>query len=843
MSADDDAFQLLCATLREEAGEQVERIGAVLLEVERGADGSRGRALLDEAFRQAHNLKGAAGSLGFSHTARLAHALETALGEIRNVPATKARSLFDVLHQGLSLVPKTLETDPATDPPLEVTRVINQLIASSASLRPPRPSATPTQAGSPPRPSATPTQAAMPAPAEPTPSPTPPPATLPPEQAPSPPPAAMTPPRSDLPIAHEPTAHQRPVEQIVVPAPAVFSDSDPALEILDASLPEAGTILTHRAKLATQPTGALKPAEESLRVSTKKLSALMAQVGELLAARLRTDQRLSELKSILAFEEDQLERRSVVRANLQDLDVSTRDPLVERLVDAVDESAEGHRELTRRLRELVRAFEADALQSTILSGELQEDIRRIQTFPLASVLDTLPRAVRNMAREVGRDAELIVQGGEIELDKKVLEALKDPLYHLLRNAVDHGIESAAERAAAGKPARSTIRLKADHRGDSIAITISDDGPGVDLDAVRQRAFERGLLNERALAQASEQQLLELLFSPGFTTRRKVSSLSGRGVGLDAVRTSIEELHGSVSLQSRRGHGSTVTITLPLTIYVVHALIVRVGSYELAVPISSVHRIMRVHPSEVLDVEQSSAVLVDGQPIALIPLSTLLGVEEDRKRESERMGVVVIGVGDQRCAIAVDEIVGDQTVLAKNLEPPLIRIPNVAGATIRGDGSVLLTLNPIDLLRRASSLGPATTAALSAESSHRRAPRVLLVDDSFTTRALERSVLEGAGFSVVAVADAEAALIELGSDLFDAVVSDVSMPGMDGFELCAKIRKNERTRSLPVVLVTSLASDADRRRGLEAGADAYVAKQEFDHEMLVAKINELLGRVG
>jgi len=815
MSGDDEAFLLLCATLREEAAEQVERIGAVLLEVERGADGARARALLDEAFRQAHNLKGASGSLGFALTARLAHALETALGEIRGLPPKKARSLFDLLHQGLGLVQKTLDSAPGQDAPLEVTRVINQLASSSASLRPGRPSAIPT-VPKPPPPAEAPAPTEPPRPAEPTPAPT--------------TPAPAQPPVSHSPLAHEPTAAQHALAPRAVPPPE--------LAVVE-ELPDAGTILTHKALLA--PAMPPRATEESLRVSTKKLGALMAQVGELLAARLRTDQRLSELKAILSFEEDQLDRRSALRTSLHDYDHSARDPFVERLMQAVGESTEGHKELTRRLRELVRAFEADALQSTILSGELQEDIRRIQTFPLASVLDTLPRAVRNMAREVGRDAELDVQGGEIELDKKVLEALKDPLYHLLRNAVDHGIEAPNERANAGKAPRATLRLKAEHRGDSIAITLSDDGPGVDLDAVRQRALERGLLNERTAPQAGEQQLLELLFSSGFTTRRKVGALSGRGVGLDAVRANIEELHGSISLQSRRGHGTTVTITLPLTIYVVHALIIRVGGYELAIPISSVHRIMRVHPSEVLDVEQSSAVLVDGRPIALIPLATLLGVADDKKRDSERMGVIVIGVGEQRCAIAVDEIVGDQTVLAKNLEPPLIRIPNVAGATIRGDGSVLLTLNPIDLLRRASSLGPSQAASMAGGASRRPKPRVLLVDDSFTTRALERSVLEAAGFAVVAVADAEAALVELDAEWYDAVVSDVSMPGMNGFDLCATIRKTDRLRSLPVVLVTSLASDADRRRGLEAGADAYVAKQEFDHEMLVAKLNELLGR--
>jgi chemotaxis protein histidine kinase CheA len=818
--SDDETFQLLCATLREEAGEQVERIGAVLLEVERGADGSRARALLDEAFRQAHNLKGAAGSLGFTLTAALAHALENALGDVRGVPASKARSLFDVLHQALSLVPATLDMQADAEPTPEMTQVIERLIESSASLRPPLLPGVPTKA-----PARAPEPEAAIAPA---------------------PPGAAPIPTSDAPMAHEPTDAQLPMharppaEPVVVRSSPVRSDQDTDPEAHPPGR-DGGTVLTHRERLSPPMTGPLRSQEDSMRVSTKKLSALMAQVGELLAARLRTDQRLSELKAILSFEEDQLERRSAVRTTLHDYDQGARDPFLERLLSAVDEGTESHKELTRRLRELVRAFEADALQSTILSGELQEDIRRIQTFPLSSVLDTLPRAVRNMAREVGRDAELAVSGGEIELDKKVLEALKDPIYHLLRNAVDHGVEPPAERASTGKPAVSTLELRAEHRGDSIAITVADDGPGVDEQAVRRRAIERGLLNERTAAQASEQQLFELLFAPGFTTRRKVGTLSGRGVGLDAVRANIEDLHGSVSLQSRRGRGTTVTITLPLTIYVVHALIVRVSSYELAVPISSVHRILRVHPTEVLEVEQSTAVLVDGRPIALIPLATLLGVQADARGESERMGVVVIGVGDQRCAIAVDEIVGDQTVLAKNLEPPLVRIPNVAGATIRGDGTVLLTLNPIDLLRRAGTLGPNGAPPLAGASGARAPSRVLLVDDSFTTRALERSVLEAAGFSVVAVADAEAALAELDAGHFDAVVSDVSMPGMDGFELCQRIRAGQRTRELPVVLVTSLSSEADRRRGLDAGADAYVAKQEFDHEQLVAKLNELLGR--
>jgi two-component system chemotaxis sensor kinase CheA len=614
------------------------------------------------------------------------------------------------------------------------------------------------------------------------------------------------------PFAHDPIPPPRPSAGELAPSEAVASSLDDA-----------------------------RGGEDTLRVSTRKLGALMAQVGELLAARLRTDQRLSELKSILSSEEETVERLAAQRSTV--LEAGGRDLELGygRATTVLEEATNEHKQLVRRLRELVRSFEADALQSTILSGELQEDIRRIQTFPLSSVLGPMPRAVRNMAREAGKDVELAVVGGELELDKNVLEALRDPLYHLLRNAVDHGLEPVAERRKRGKPERGRIVLRAEHLGDSVTITVEDDGGGVDLDAVRKRARERGLLSEQAAAQAGEHALLELLFSPGFSTRRVVSSMSGRGVGLDAVRKNVEQLRGSVTMRTRRGVGTLASITLPLTIYVVHALILRVGADELAIPISSVQRILRVRPADVLSVEECPAILVDGRPVALVPLARLLGLDADTRPESGVSSVVVIGAGDQRCALAVDEIVGDQTVLAKNLEPPLVRVPNIAGATIRGDGSVLLALSPVDLLHRAAELRADDIFDLDRRVATERA-RLLLVDDSFTTRALERSVLEAAGFEVVAVASGEDALVELERDVvFDGVVSDVQMPGIDGFELTRRIRTSERHRGLPVVLVTSLASPEDRRRGLDAGADAYVVKAEFDHELLVARLRELLGR--
>lgn len=916
MPLDDAAFEALCETLRNEATEQVERIGTALLLIERGAEGAAKDQLIDEAFRQAHNMKGAAASLGFVQTARLAHAIESVLADLRSNDDARTPEMFDTLNAALSTVPHALRVDPAEDPDPIVTEAILALetvhIAASEDLRtlhapqvqahvPPLPIVTPTDsitvatrsrspqsilrqhkiADPPPPPSARPrpnyieakTKHSEPPPVALTPTPTTNPTGIKiPTAAHLPPPPGFAPPATYVgqgvspvspPVAAVPggsTTGTGAGTGTLGPnspktgAPATPGTGAPVSPGTSAnlSLPGARTITVGGtgpgqvsrggSNAVSIPNPPVRPTgEETLRVSMKKLSGLMAQVGELLAARVRTDQRLAELRGVLAAEEERFKAQTSIRAMVRDDAPPHLDEWARRLIQTQQEDLEHERMLVRRLREIVRSFEADALQSTILSGQLQEDIRRIQTFPLANVLEPLPRAVRNMARESGKMIDLVITGSELELDKKVLEELRDPLYHLLRNAVDHGCEAPGVRSAIGKPPRGTIRIHAEHRGDVVTITISDDGPGVDVAAVRRAAVASNLLSPVEAAELPEARVLELLFAPGLTTRSEAGGLSGRGVGLDAVRTNIEKLHGSVTVESRQGIGTSFVIVLPLTIYVVHSLLLRVGDEQFAMPISSIQRILRISTADILEVEQTHAIVVDGRPIALVPLGTLLGLPVELPPPPERIPVLVIGIGETRCALAVREIVSDQTVLAKNLEAPLVRVRNIAGATIMGDGRVVLMLNPIDLLKSASGRDAARFQALIPRVEQRTNPKLLLVDDSFTTRALERSVLEVAGFDVVAVADGVEALSALEFEPFDIVVTDVTMPEMSGLELCNHIRGNERLRRLPVVLVTSLGSDEDRRAGLAVGADAYIVKSEFDHEHFVRTVNELVGR--
>lgn len=919
MPLDDAAFEALCETLRNEATEQIERIGTALLLIERGAEGSAKDQLIDEAFRQAHNLKGAAASLGFVQTARLAHAIESVLANLRADDDARTPEVFDTLNAALSTVPHALRVDPsevADEVVSEAIQALDTVHEQAVMSQNQTPNVPAVHQTAPPLPVVVPTESITVATRSRSPqsilrqhklADSPAPASGRGRQSyieaktkhSEPPPHALTPTPTTNPTGiRMPTAAQLPPPPGFA-APATYAGPSPLPPAVTAAQPSTGsgvspgtgsgasaTVGPNSPKTgapATPTTGApispgtsaglslprtislsgptpgqpsragsnnavsmpnppVRPSsEETLRVSMKKLSGLMAQVGELLAARVRTDQRLSELRGVLAAEEERFKAQSALRAQVRDDAPPQIDGWAKRLIQTQQDDLEHERLLVRRLREIVRTFEADALQSTILSGQLQEDIRRIQTFPLANVLEPLPRAVRNMAREGGKMVDLVITGSELELDKKVLEELRDPLYHLLRNAVDHGCESPGIRTGAGKPPRGTIRIHAEHRGDVVTITISDDGPGVDVAAVRRAAANANLITPVEAAELPEARVLELLFAPGLTTRSEAGGLSGRGVGLDAVRTNIEKLHGSVTVESRQGIGTSFVIVLPLTIYVVHSLLLRVGDEQFAMPISAIQRILRISTTDILEVEQTHAIVVDGRPIALVPLGTLLNLPVELPPPPERIPVLVIGIGETRCALAVREIVSDQTILAKNLEAPLVRVRNIAGATIMGDGRVVLMLNPIDLIKSASGRDAARFQSLIPRMEQRSNPKLLLVDDSFTTRALERSVLEVAGFDVVAVADGVEALSALEFEPFDIVVTDVSMPEMSGLELCNHIRGNERLRRLPVVLVTSLSSEEDRRAGLAVGADAYIVKSEFDHEDFVRTVNELVGR--
>jgi len=413
---------------------------------------------------------------------------------------------------------------------------------------------------------------------------------------------------------------------------------------------------------------------------------------------------------------------------------------------------------------------------------------------------------------------------------------------LLRNAIDPGIEATEARAAAGKAAEGQITLRSEVNGEYLTLTIEDDGTGLDIQQIKRQALESNVLNEAELARAGEAELHDLIFVAGFTTRQTVSALSGRGVGLDVVRTQVERMHGKVTVRSVPGVGCTFKVIVPLSLTTSHSLLVRASTITYAIPLEAVQRIVMVAPQEVHVLEGHAALVIAGRPMPLVHLADVLGEPRPTDQLTVSKLALLLGSGERQAACLVDADLGEQELMIQRLPAPLQQVQLVAGATILADGSVVPILDVVDLLRIALGARRAITAA-SVDTAPQQARTVLVVDDSITTRTLEKNILEAAGYRVQLATDGREAL-QLLAQLAenggcDLLLSDVDMPHMNGFDLTSAVRADRHFQHLPIVLVTSLDTPADRERGIAAGADSYIVKRAFDQQILLHTIAQLI----
>lgn len=568
-----------------------------------------------------------------------------------------------------------------------------------------------------------------------------------------------------------------------------------------------------------------------VRVPVAKLDRLQDQSGELLIARRRLERRVEDLSALAAsFAAWRLDWSGAEKEVLKELSCGGRAGA--RLTAAGARLAGACAELDR----LSGGLAADSRALAQAAAPLEESARAARMLPFLHAAEGLERAARDLARSSGKDVELVVAGGDVELDRAVLDALKPALLHLVRNAVDHGIETPERRLRAGKPPRGRIEVAASLRGSRVEISVEDDGRGIDRDAVLERARREGLPVPQA-----EEELADLLFRAGFTTARGVSEVSGRGIGLDAVRGSVEALRGSVEFDSEPGKGSRVRLSAPLTMTTLRALLLSAGGQVFACALSSVRGVARVSPGDLRAVEGRENVRWEGAPVPVASLARALDMPSSAGSESGGKTVVmVLRAGRQQAAFAVDELLGEQEIVAKALGARMSQAPCVTGAAVLPTGRIALILDAPSLIARAQALpaGPALSEALAAPAAAARR-RVLVVEDSVTTRSLVKSVLEAAGYEVMAAADGAQGWRLLQEQSFDVLVSDIEMPGMDGFGLTQAVRGSKRLRDLPVVLVTALERDEEKARGLEAGADAYIKKSGFDQALLLETISRLL----
>jgi two-component system chemotaxis sensor kinase CheA len=583
------------------------------------------------------------------------------------------------------------------------------------------------------------------------------------------------------------------------PAPARIEPSSPPSSAVPAEL-AAPTV----ADPVAAPRG---PAAETVRISAAKLDAAMRQAEELLGARLAAGERARELREIAAA-------------------VATRKLAVKTLEE--------------RLSKLARSADGDHRALTVIVNNLIDGVKEMQLLPLASLLEALPRMVRELARDRGKQAELSVRGGEIEIDRRILEELKDPLIHLLRNCVDHGIETPAERVQKSKTAHGTISIAiAQKDGGKIEVAVADDGAGIDVAKVKAAAAKLGEVSAEEARRLDEPEALALVFRSGISTSSIITDLSGRGLGLAIVREKVERLGGAVALETRAGAGTTFRIVLPLTLATFRGILVRASERLFVIPASSVERAARVAVKDIQSVENRETIPLGGQAVSLVRLGDVL--ELPRKGESaDTVQAIVLGSGLVRIAFQVDEVLGEQEVLVKSLGPQLGRVRNVAGASVLGTGEVAPVLNVPDLMKSAAKLAASARAPVAAEKPAKvRKGAVLVVEDSITSRSLLKNILESAGYGVATAVDGIDAYTALKTGSFELVVSDVEMPRMDGFDLTAKIRADKNLSELPVVLVTALERREQRERGIEVGANAYIVKSSFDQSNLLEVVRRLI----
>jgi chemosensory pili system protein ChpA (sensor histidine kinase/response regulator) len=471
-----------------------------------------------------------------------------------------------------------------------------------------------------------------------------------------------------------------------------------------------------------------------------------------------------------------------------------------------------------------------------LSSDIQDRLMRTRMVPLGTISTRLRRAVRVIAREQAKSVQLVFSGENIELDKSVLDEMADPLLHLMRNAVDHGIETQVRRQALDKPEQGTIKLQAHYEGNQIVIRVSDDGAGMDPGTLRSAAVKGGFASESEAAHLSDQELYEKVFLPGFTTATQISEVSGRGVGLDIVKTTVQQLKGSIRVESNPGQGTSFTIRLPMTMAVMKALLVRSHKEIFALPMDVVTNILRVDPSQMEEIGESPVLKVDDRLYPLIWLGEALNLNQPVEEVKGRVPILIMQIGEKSVGLVVDELVGGREIVIKSLGSHLRHVHGIAGATLMGDGSVVLILNPGELLYAPPYSGrKGSTAPAAAQDRHHDRYTIMIVDDSLSVRRVVSNLIKSAGWQPLVAKDGLEALEmlqQLPRDP-DLILVDIEMPRMDGYELMSTLKAGQEYRHIPLVVLTSRAGAKHRRKAMSIGAVDYIVKPYQDEVMLAA----------
>ncbi|MBD5166906.1 MAG: hybrid sensor histidine kinase/response regulator [Helicobacter sp.] len=803
-----DEMQEILEDFLIEAFEMIEQLDQDLVELESNPGDLE---LLNKIFRVAHTIKGSGSFLNFDVLTHLTHHMEDVLNKARHGDLSLTPDIMDVVLESIDLMKALLaairDTGSDANTGLELEGVVQRLDAISNGGAAPAAAA----------PAAPAPEAAAPAPApEPAPAPA--------AEEPEPDYANMSAEEVEAEIERLLKKRQEEdkakreakraagtLEEVQLPtaptdeAPAAAPAAKPAAPAAPAAAkPAAPAAKPAAAKPAPRAGGGADqkaPAtamEQTIRVDVKRLDHLMTLIGELVLGKNR----------------------------------------LLKIYNDVEERYEGEKFL-EELNQVVSAV-------SVVTTDLQLAVMKTRMIPVGKVFNKFPRMVRDLSHELNKNIELEISGEETELDKSIVEEIGDPLVHIIRNSCDHGVEMPEDRVKVGKPEGGVIKLKAYNEGNHIVIEVADDGKGLNADALKQKGIEKGVISEREADSMTDKEAYAIIFKAGFSTAQKVSNISGRGVGMDVVKTNIEKLNGIIDVDSEFGKGMTLKLKIPLTLAIIQALLVIVQEECYAIPLASVLETVRVGQDEIYSVEGKSVLRLRNEVVSLVRLGDIFGVDSVFQNTEEAY-VVVIGLAENKIGVIVDFLVGQEEIVIKSLGYYLSGTEGIAGATVRGDGKITLIVDVAAMMNMAKHIK--VNVAQKAQESIATAKQktspsdytVLIVDDSKVDRTIMQKALHPLGINVIEAVDGLQALeiIKAGDKQFDAVLVDIEMPKMDGYTLASEIRKYNKFKTLPLIAVTSRTSKTDRMRGVEAGMTEYITKpysQEYLMNVVKRNIN-------
>lgn len=790
MKIDDEDLRLLFKTTSDE---RLQIIDENLLHLEKHPTD---QAAIEVILREAHSLKGDSNMLGLKELGTLAHHIEAILGDVKRGNAAFSAALGDRLAGAMQAISQLVQTAVTGEPP-----TIHPVQALANLL------------GHPPAAPFAPLGDSAPAP-----------------------PSALT---ESLPVASD-----------AWPESEAMAETLPAMALSPAgSPPAANGDRPDRSPPPAQPQATVNAEGgatssyhiETIRVPTQTLDKLMTYAGELTVTEGRINHRLADIQAIAQLHDDW--SREILKQRFLGRQTPTVEPGATSASHDRDRSEHYLEKLGHLVKNLQSTIAEDSTRLEAISNDLEESIRTLRLLPLSTLFNLFPRLVRDLARQEGKQVELVIDGGETQADKRILEEMKDPLMHVIRNAIDHGLETTAERLHQGKPATSTIYLRGYQTTTSIILEVQDDGRGLDTEAIKETAMRRNLYRWEDLDAMTPHQIHALILSSGFSTRQMVTEISGRGVGLDVLRAKVEALKGEIAIASTPNQGCTFRIQLSTNLAAAHVLLVSVQSQTYAIPVETVKTTCLVQRDRIFRVEGRQTIQYDGQPVSVVSLAELLELPTPppptaKGTSTTNFCCVLLQVGLDCLGIFVDALLDEQDVVLKAQSKLLQRVRNVSGATILGDGSVCMVLNPRDLIQSARR-SPVALHPTQLITMPERRPTILLVEDSIATRTQEKRILEAAGYEVITAVDGADGWNKLTTRAVDAIVSDVQMPNLDGLQLTAKVRAHREYNDIPIILVTTLASESDRQRGAEAGANAYLTKGSFKQDILLETLERLI----